>query len=364
LTVGACTDLFQIDEDHFRTWQCVAEPGALSPTSTTSVPWDPQWCVKPDLVMEGGNMAVSPDGSQCDCPESLSVLTTHHEIAARPFAYFGDTSAATAAVARIAAEVMSRYPALWPETIRGLLIDSAEWSAPMERQYREALEISGMERREHVERVLRRYGYGVPQLERALWSASNALTLLVEDELQPFENDHSNEMHLHSLPWPVEALQELGATEVELRVTLSYFIEPSPARRGWKTRHRYAFHGLRFALQKPTETVEAFRKRINKVAREEGEEVETGDAAGWRFKEWLRRKGSLHHDRWFGSAADLAMRNHLAVYPVIGWWRERRHLGKANSCARYSLVVSIRTPVTSVDIYQPVAAVVANPIAV
>jgi hypothetical protein len=98
------------------------------------------------------------------------------------------------------------------------------------------------------EHLLRCFGFGVPNIERALWSAGDALTLIVQDELRPFERDRSNEMHLHTLPWPTQALQELGSVEVELRVTLSYFIEPNPARRGWRRRHRYASHGLRFAV--------------------------------------------------------------------------------------------------------------------
>lgn len=57
------------------------------------------------------------------------------------------------------------------------------------------------------------------------------------------------------------------------------------------------------------------------------------------------------------SAAKLAVRSHVAVYPVIGWWRERLSLGKSESRARYALVLSIRTPPSSmIDIYQPVAA--------
>ncbi len=125
---------------------------------------------------------------------------------------------------------------------------------------------------------------------------------------------------------------------------------------GWKKRHRYASHGLRFAVQKPAESVSALRKRINKDAREEDEKVHLiGDPDGWLLGRNLRSKGSLHHDRWAGTASELARREHIAVYPALGWWRERPSLGRSESRARYSLVVSIRTPPTSVDIYQPVA---------
>jgi len=350
VTVGAYTELTRIDEPFFADWTCVAPPGYLGPTSTTSCIWQAQWPLKPDIMMEGGNMALSPERAEADWTDSLSVLTTHFRDE-RLFTSSGDTSAATAAAARYAAIVRAEYPDLWPETIRALLVDSAEWTAPMQR------ELDAASGAKDVAFSLRCFGFGVPDLERALWSAGNSLTLIAQDSLQPFTEDRSNEMNLHALPWPRSELEQLGDVKVELRVTLSYFVEPNPARRGWKNRHRYASHGLRFAVQKPAESVVNLRKRVNQDAREEEEGGGAeGDSEGWLLKPNLRGKGSLHHDRWRGTAAELARRNHIAVYPVIGWWRERRSLGRSESRARYALVVTIRTPPTAVDIYQPVAA--------
>jgi hypothetical protein len=73
----------------------------------------------------------------------------------------------------------------------------------------------------------------------------------------------TRDMRLHSLPWPRAELESLGTTEVELRITLSYFIEPNPADRGWSRRHRYASHGLRFAVKRSLETLPLFQVRIN-----------------------------------------------------------------------------------------------------
>jgi hypothetical protein len=249
--------------------------------------------------------------------------------------------------------VRAEYPTLWPETIRALLIDSAEWTPRMKSELESATKAGD------VEHLLRCYGYGVPNLERALWSAGNALTLIVQDELQPFAGKKSNEMHLHKLPWPRGALGSLGGVQVGLRITLSYFVEPNPARRGWSKKHRYASHGLRFAVQKPAESVPTFTKRVNAADREDGDSnTFDGDTDGWVLKSNLRSKGSLHHDRWHGTAADLATREHVAVFPVIGWWRESLTLKRSESKARYALVVSIRTPPSGVDIYEPVDALV------
>jgi len=213
-------------------------------------------------------------------------------------------------------------------------------------------------------RLVRRYGYGVPQLERALQSANDSLTLIVQSTLHPFEAGAMREMHLHQLPWPREILQELGEAPVQLRVTLSYFIEPNPGRRGWKKRHRYASHGLRFDVKSPTEDLEEFRKRLNKRALEEDEEKPSygSDSEGWFLGEQTRNKGSIHSDIWTGTAADLAERAIVGVFPVSGWWKDQPKRDRSALGARYALVVSIETEAQGVDIWTPVAQEIGVPV--
>ena len=249
---------------------------------------------------------------------------------------------------------------MWPETVRALLVHSAEWTDAMLKRFPK----SG--NRVHPN-LLRSYGFGLPNRNMALYSADNAVTLLSEQWIQPFDERITKgnsgkrkeyvtrEMHLHKLPWPAEVLRELGDVEVELRITLSYFVEPSPGERGWKNRHRYASHGLRFDIQTSTETRGAFMVRINKDAREENEKPTTSsDASEWSLGPALRSAGSIHSDIWTGPAVALAARNHIAVYPTIGWWRERHHLGRWSRRTRYALVVSIRAPEVETDIYTPI----------
>ncbi|HYK04064.1 MAG TPA: S8 family peptidase [Thermoanaerobaculia bacterium] len=354
VTVGACTAMWEITEPELAEWRPVAEAGDLSPSTSTSITWNPSWPLKPEIVCEGGNCAT--DGSTVDQCHSLSLLTTSHQPIVKLFTTAGETSAACALAGRIAGAVRTRYSHFWPETVRGLLVHSAEWTETMLRRYGQG------SLRQDVERRLRYCGYGEPSLERALWSASHELTLIAEAEIQPFLQDGRsdvklNEMHVHEIPWPVDALRSLGATEVELRVTLSYFIEPNPARRGWIRRHRYASHGLRFDMQTPVESLDELRARINKLAREEDEEIAltASDSQDWVLGPMLRSKGSLHSDIWRGTATALAARRHIAVYPVGGWWKERPQLGRGNEKVRYALLVSVKTPATEVDIYTPIA---------
>lgn len=350
LTVGAHTDKWRLESGTHTGWTPVARPGTLAPSSTTSHVWESRWPNKPDFVLEGGNGARDGAGF-VDAPDDLSLLTTYYRPDSKLLAAFGDTSAAAAQAARMSAILMARYPTFWPETIRGLLVHSAEWTPAMQEEARQ-------EQGHRDDFLLRRYGYGVPDLDRASWSASNALTLVAQDVVTPYGKTDgkvgTRDWSLHTLPWPRAQLEELFQTEVELRVTLSYYVEPNPARRGWKYRHRYASHGLRFAIRNPGESMDEFQARVSKDAQSEESGKPSFSEPGWRLGR-KRDRGSIHSDRWFGTAAELADRNHVAVFPVGGWWKERAHLGRWQHSVRYSLIVSIRTPATKVDIYTPIA---------
>ena len=265
----------------------------------------------------------------------------------------------------MAAQLMAAYPGLWPETIRALIIHSAEWTPAMRGQF---LRANGRANKGEIENLIRRCGYGVPDLERACWSASDSLTLIVQDRLTPFQRDKgkepkAREMHLHQLPWPLEELEALGETPVEMRVTLSYFIEPNPSERGIRSRYRYESHGLRFDVRRPAESIEEFRARINAAARDEEEGTRNkGGDPDWTLGVQKRHRGSLHSDTWHGTAADLASRGVLAVFPALGWWKTRPGLGRYDRSVRYALLVSIRAPGVEVDLYNTVESKILVPV--
>lgn len=95
----------------------------------------------------------------------------------------------------------------------------------------------------------------------------------------------------------------------------------------------------------------------NLRAREEEERRPStdSDASEWFFGRDQRAAGSLHTDIWRGTAADLAERGVIAVFPVSGWWKERKDRDHSDRGARYALVVSIETPGQDVDVWTPVA---------
>lgn len=361
ISVGAYTQKTTIHSDEYRDWKPIANAGQLSPASRTSVVWDDRsWPLKPDLVMEGGNLAIDPTTGDADYADDLMLLTTRTSSTGALLTATSDTSAATALAARYAAIIWSRYPDLSPESVRGLLIHSARWTSPMLSEFSSDL-------RRDVENRLRVYGYGVPNLDQAIWSAKNNATLVIQDSLRPFDQEtddngqkriKTKDLRLHRLPWPKQVLEQLGEEDVRLRVTLSYFIEPSPGRRGWTRKHRYQSHGLRFDIKRPTDIDDnEFLKRITKAAWDEDEDSisSAADDRRWTIGPNLRCKGSIHSDVWTGTAAQLASSGTIAVYPVTGWWKERPGLERWNRSARYSLIISLETDAVQADLYTPIA---------
>jgi hypothetical protein len=370
LTVGAYTERTLIEEPEYADYALVAPAGHLSPSSRTTIPWiganrmaPPPF--KPDFVCEGGNWAREESASMPVLLDSLTPLSTRARdgLGTRLLARFGATSGAAAFGANLVAQLHSQYPQLWPETLRALLVHSCRYTPAMSACF------AGFTMRKRSERLLRSFGFGVPDLERAKYSARNELTLVLEREIQPFRLDpeehkgKSNAMHLHQLPWPADVLEALGELEVRLRVTLSYFVEPNPGKRGVSgsaqtvvvDSARYPSYGLRFEVTTAGESAEQLARRVNAADRDEDEVVdESSDLADWDLG-LLRRRGSVHSDVWRGTAAKLADKSSIAIIPVNGWWRFRhRDPELCERKARYALVVSIETEDEEVDVYTPV----------
>jgi hypothetical protein len=361
LTVGAHTDLTSTPSDPtFAGWTPLASEGDISPHSRTSLLFGSRlWPIKPDICMEGGNVLTDGVDFHGDHP-LLSVRTTsaRDDLA---LASANATSAAAAQAARLAARVMATYPSYWPETIRGLLVHAADWTPAMR------AEVHGASNKTARQAMLRRYGWGVPTESAVLTSTINAVTLVTQDEFVPFDGpDHAaRRFRLHRLPWPTETLRELAGTPVHLRVTLSYFIEPTASRRGWRRRYAYASHGLRFELKAPLERDADFLARINRDAQDE----ESGARPPSGSDRWLvgnnqRNMGSLHQDIWEGTGAELADSNLIVVHPVGGWWKNNKRADRANLPLRYSLIVSLRTPAEGIDLYTPITTELAVPLTV
>ncbi|MEH6306204.1 S8 family peptidase [Olivibacter sp. CPCC 100613] len=352
ITVGAYTLKDYVDLDKYPNAEVLARRGAMSPCNTTSIIWENTWCRKPEIVMEGGNQALQHQGVLT--PDSMQLLSTSKGTTLTWLTTFGDTSGATALASRFAAQVYTRYPKLWPETIRALIIHTADWTSEMLGEDKKHIR---QLKTEQKPKLLQTVGYGVPNLPRALHSVKNSLSLIAEAILKPYKQEKSriktDQFHLYQLPWPREVLSELFEAPVRLIITLSYFIEPNPGNKRYAEARNYMSHGLRFKMIDKDESPESFAGRISSDMQEEDYEKE-GKERDWLLGDKLRNKGSIHKDIWEGTAADLATRNVIAIYPVGGWWKKRKKLERYLENVRYSLIVTVEAPNNDVDIYSVV----------
>jgi hypothetical protein len=372
ISVGAITNHLEISETDEEAICCdaLAPDHHLSPYTRTSHAWcdgRKDWPIAPDVVMEGGNLGEHMFNEH-DYPPfpSLAPLSTASSYGLRPIQHFNATSAATALAARVAARITQRYPEASQETIRGMLVHAARWP----QELLDALEFDPHRAgsREPLQDLMRGYGFGVVDEQRALDSLGNQTTFFTEETIQPYAgpagNAGLNECHLIQLPWPVALLQANPDVTCTLRVTLSYFIHPNPGTRSWDNgkKYKYASHLLGFTPKHKDHNLDEFRSRLHA---DEPNLAGSLNDPGWALGDQLRRKcGSLIQDVWKGSAVDLAAMEAIAVFPrAKGWWATRKY-GEGrqeHNCHEksvpYSLIVSLETE-ANLPIYQEIEAAI------
>lgn len=351
LTVGAYTDMAEAPSDPgARHAQLVAPPGGLSPFSRTSHAFSTSAPIKPEICMEGGNLYIDPVAGSAVTHDSLSLTTTHSRYDEQ-LASANATSAATAQAARLAAMTMSKYPDLWPETVRGLLVHEAQWTPAMKDQLnRTRTKTARLD-------LLKFFGWGVPEESHVLSSSHHAVTLIIQDQFTPLRQPRYSfaGARLHHLPWPTEVLQNLGDERVRVRVTLSYFIEPSVRRLGWSNRYAYASLGLRFQMQAPNEpALDDFLLRVRMSEEEQtAERAAYSDSGRWLLGKNSRDRGSLRQDEWTATAQEAAACQHIAVQPTGGWWKNNKRKDRLVP-VRYALIVSLTALDSETDLYTPI----------
>lgn len=362
LTIGGYTDFSTVTDPGYEDWCPLAQVGELSPHSRTSVGWLPgRSPFKPELVLEAGNRAVSPGRNDILTVDSLCLLSTGRDVGRLPLVPFDGTSAATAQAARIAARIAADHPEYWPEMIRALMVHSGDYTEHM----RSELDAQPGLRERYA--LVRRFGYGVPDFERATASARDQVALVAQSEIQPFRMQGKrkfNECHYYQLPLPTAVLEQLGNELIDLKVTLSYFVDPNPGFSANVDPQRYQSFGLRFDLRRKGETVDSFKRRVNVSEREN---PRIGGARHPDDNHWLLgpdsiSAGSLHCDTWSGPAIDLLGRDRLCIKPVGGWWRDRARPEVVNRMARYALVVTLKGRRVDIDLHTPISIAVQPPI--
>lgn len=322
--------------------------------------------IKPEVLFEAGNMIADPSGD-CGWEPSVSLVAPGSNVMHEPLVPFWATSAAAGMAGHFVGALQAALPELWPETHRALVVDSAHWPEPIRKRLIGTGQHWKTGTKAAKQAVLREVGYGVPDLQRAMNSASNDVTLIAQAPIQPFAIGKSggpvfNEMHFYDLPWPKAALEKIENGIVTMKVTLSYFVEPNLSGRAATRPETYRSFGLRFAIKKRADTKEQFKRRVSGQQEKDapGPQQE-GDF--WLLGSNAVQAGSLHCDLWRGRAIDLALHDAIGVYPVTGWWKTHPGQKRFNDQGRYALVISISAPGHAVDMHSEISALVVAKVA-
>jgi hypothetical protein len=344
LTVGAFTERTNVAGP----FQALAAPGGVSPFSTSSWSWRSQ-VNKPEIMMEGGNVADHPI-FQATTHADLSLVTTGANLA-NPLESFYATSAATALATRLAAKIKKENPEFSMLSVRGMMVHSARWTEEMKR--------IGV-----IKDIIPLCGYGVPREELALYSGDRYAVYVFENEIVPYKVDGGSnkygQEHLYDLPWPSELLEQMNDEEVKIRITLSYYIKPSPNNTGRRSKYNYPSATLHFDLKSALESTETFLRRRNRL---EGEKMNrtVNYSQRWEIGQQRREQGTVQSDWYECTARELAECGQIVVFPGAGWWKNRK-LSNVDNVVKYSLIVSIETERT--DIYTAVENAIRNKVGV
>lgn len=349
LTVGAFTVRVELpnDKDYAEARVVATKPGGISPYTSTGLVGH-EWPIKPDVVIEGGNLAISGTLTDATVPTLSALSTSHRHTHGSPVGLMSMTSEASARAANLAAHIWSLEPKLRPETVRGLIVHSASWTEAMVEDF------SGLNDR------LQACGYGVPNERLASECAQGVATIVVEDSMPNAVIDEEpkktppkrattkttepkvrRKVMLYRLPLP-ESLLSDADPDVELRVTLSYFTEPNKF-------GRRTYHGLdlKWDMQGPQEGTDAFIQRVNALKRPKDAEgrrvkIEKTKSFDWEVGIERRSRGTVQSDRWRGKMSALVGDKLIAIVPALGWWDQRKALKTQEM--KFSLVVSVFGP--------------------
>jgi len=186
--------------------------------------------IKPEVLFEAGNMIVD-QSDEGGWEPSVSLLATGSNVLHQPLVPFWATSAAAGMAGHFIGALQAALPDLWPETHRALTVDSAHWPEPIRKRLIGRGKHWKTGTKAAKQAILREVGYGVTDLQRAINSASNDVTLIAQAPIQPFVIAECggpvfNEMHFYDLPWPKAALEKIENGIVTMKVTLFYLFHP------------------------------------------------------------------------------------------------------------------------------------------
>lgn len=300
--------------------------------------WD---SIKPEVVEYGGdclrNASTPPEVSTPQAGRECYPELIRSTLNGGP-AFDRDgvgTSFAAPKVTRIAAELQSLFPEASCLLYRALIVQSARWP-----EWAELLTPA------QQAAVLKRIGYGIPELERATTNTDHRATFITDDD----RDIGAGACHIYQVRVPEELRRPGDEYDIRVETTLSYVAEPRRTRR---THRGYLSTWLDWVSNRKGELREAFLTRALKA---DEDAIQQGTSFGWTIEsrgQWgslpdVRRSvGTIQKDWAIVKSNALPNDLCIAVRGHRGWSRD------PESAARYALAVSFEIVGKEIPIYEP-----------
>ena len=210
--------------------QAIAKlPGYPSPFTRTGFGVDGM--IKPDVVDFGGdlvldlsyreNLSLPKTNVLSDNVAGVSVLTLSKDYYSSLFHICSGTSFAAPRVANLAAQLFTKYPDASSNLIRALIVSSAVLPKEIPPEFQGKGKNSSSEQ---LKKQLAIYGYGQPELQRAMYSAENYV-VLSEDNI----SIKVGNFHIYEIPQLPPDFFEVKGTRI-LSITLAFDPPTRPTR--------------------------------------------------------------------------------------------------------------------------------------
>ncbi|WP_312297946.1 S8 family peptidase [Chryseobacterium sp.] len=333
ITVGSISMSTYEDEDY----KSIASEGFISPFSRTGLG---MWGnIKPDVVEFGGDLAINKNSPQIKiqaelCPELVN-STLHNASAVGKDAY--GTSYSAPKVTYIVSKLHAEHPNENAQMYRALVIQSA-------RLPRHCFDNPTLN-------DIRRYGYGVPDLNRALNNTSNRITFIQDGKVKPKNAD------IYKLNIPTELRGEGKNFKILVEVTLTFTAKTRLTRKG---SHSYLSNWLEWQSSKYNESFISFRTRTIEYLQLDDETVEQGEIEeGLNSIRWCLRENPAYSRNEINRNNSTAQKSWAIIEPhqfgeefsisVIG------HVGwdkNLDNETHYSLCVSFEAVGAELEVYK------------
>lgn len=300
--------------------------------------WD---SIKPEVVEYGGDCLITqanpPDVSTPECGEKAYpelVRSTRHGGPAFDRDMVG-TSFSAPKVTKIAARLQTILPEESCLLYRALIAQSAHWPEWAE-------QLTKPQKTE----LLRRIGYGIPDIDRATSNTDHRVTFIAHKDRTIGPGD----CHIYQVPIPQQMRGPADEYDIRIDVTLSY---AAPPRRTRRSPRGYLATWLDWTNNRKGESLEAFLTRALKK-----EEVVTQQGEGqlgwvihekpiWGLPGVKRSVGTIQKDWAVVKSNALPEDICIAIRGHQGWSQD------PDSVATYTLAVTFEIVGQEIPIYEP-----------